>query len=184
LLENIQNNQKSKFYKVINIILAVSTISGLVLPWFLLSNYNSSDKANLTISLTSIAGFLRFLTGGKNQMLVDITVHNAAIAVLGFILSFLSHGVLGCVFLFLNSFLVGMVLYGVHDFQTILFVFLEILGICVAAFGGTILAKKRNENNLSLSSVFKYSGILILIITIIYFLAAIIESNLIINRWS
>jgi len=56
LLENIQNNKKLDFYKIINIIFVIAIISGLILPWFFLSNYNSSDKRTTVVSLTSIEG--------------------------------------------------------------------------------------------------------------------------------
>ena len=183
MLENIKNNKKIDFYKIMNVILAISAVSGLILPWFILSKSSGSNESNLAVSLSSMASFLRFFTGSKNQMVVDIAVHNFAIAILGFILSFLSHGVLGCIFLFLNSFVMGTVLYGVHTFYTILFVFLELLGICIAVFGGTNLAKKRNKSNLSLTVIFKNSIILICIMAVIYFLAAFIESGLIISKW-
>jgi hypothetical protein len=190
LSENIKNSslikphdgsKKINFYKVIYIVIVIFAIIGLILPWFIFSKLEF-DK-NVT-TLTGMAGILRFLVGNKGQMVIDIALHNFAIAIFSFILSFLSHGVLGCLYLFFNSFLIGTVLYGIHTFQTILFTFLELSGLCVAVFGGMILAKKRNLDNLSMKNIFKFTIILNFIMAIIYFLAAFIESNLILSKWS
>ena len=178
-LKNIKNNKKLDFYKIINIILIFSTIGGLILPWFVLPKLESNEFAT---TLTGIAGILRFLVGNKNQMITDIALHNFAIATFSFVLSFLSHGVLGCLFLFFNSFIMSMVLYGLRTFYAILFISLEFLGLCIATFGGTILAKKRKLDNLSMKNIFKSATILTLIMMCIYFLAAFIESNLIISK--
>jgi len=180
LFKNMTNNKKLDFDKIINIILFISAIAGLLLGIFVSVKLDSSSS----VSLMSIAGFLRFFTGNKNQMIIDIALHNSAIAILCLLLSFLSRGILGSVILFFNSFIIGAVLCGVNSFQSFGFVFLEFLGICLAAFIGTNLAKKRYKNNLALFDILKRFGLLSLIIVIIYFLAAIIESNLLLNHWS
>ena len=183
MLENIKNNIKLNFYKIINIILVVSAVSGLILPWFILSKLNGSNEANLAVSLSSMASFLCFLNGNKNQMVINIALHNIVIALFSFISSFLSSGVIGCFFLFLNCFTLSLTLFEIHTLPAVIFIFLEFLGICIAIFGGTNLAKRRKKDNLPLSTVFKNSIILICIILVIYFLAAFIESGLILSKW-
>jgi hypothetical protein len=155
---------------------------GFFLPWLILQK--SNNPGSETVPLTSVASYLRFLTGNRNQMLIDIAIHNIAIAILIFILSFFSRGILGCLALFFNLFVIGAVLHDVHTLPTVLFAFLEFLGVCIAVFGGTILSEKRVKYEITLKSIFKFSIIFIFVITFLYFVAAFIESNVILNKWS
>jgi len=176
------DEKKTNFYKIIYIILIVMGIIALILPWIILHKSDSSNGE--IVSLISIASYFRFFTGSKSQMIVDIAMHNVAIAVFGFVISFFSRGVLGCLALFLNLFVIGMVLCDIHTLPTILFAFLEFLGICVAVFGGTILSEKRIKFDVPLNKIFKSALVLILVIAVLYFVAAFIESNILLNKWS
>ena len=109
-------------------------------------------------------------------------LNNIAIAIFGFIASFFSAGIVGGFFLLINCFVLSTTLFGIHILPAIIFVSLEFLGMCIAIFGGTKLSEKR-KNGSSFNKIFKNSSILILIIITIYFIAAIIESKVILNRW-
>lgn len=182
LLKNIKVNKKWSFYNIVYIVLIVKVFVGLILPYFILARLRYSKEVGSAVSLSSIAGYLRFLSEDKSQMIVRIAVHNIAIAIFGFIASFLSAGIIGGFFLLINCFVLSTTLFGIHTLPAIIFVSLEFLGICIAIFGGTKLSQKR-KNGLSFNGIFKNSSILILIIIVIYFIAAIIESKIILNQW-
>lgn len=183
LLKNLKKHNKLDFYKVINIILIIAGSAGFILPFFILYKYKNSSEIRPIVLLSNIIGYCRFLVGNKKQMITDIAIHNIAIAIFGFITSFFSRGILGCLILFFNLFVLGTVLCDVHTAFTIIFVSLELIGICIAVFGGTNLSKRFNKNNTPLKNILKLSIFIIAIIAIIYFIAASIESKIILNHW-
>jgi hypothetical protein len=168
-LNSLKISKKNNFYKIINIFLIISAFLGLVLPWAILSRFQE-NVLNSATNLSDIAGYLKFLMVNKDQMIMNIAMHNFVISIICFILSFLSSGILGCFFLFLNSFSIGTVLFGVHDFWTVIFT--------------SFLVKKRKIDDFSMKNIFKISIILIAIIATIYFAAAFIESDLILEKRS
>lgn len=176
-------HKKFDFFKFINAALIIVGCVGFILPFLVLHKSNDSDNASLTVSLASVAGYFRFLAGNKNQMFIDIALHNIAIAVFGFIISFFSRGILGSLVLFLNLFVLGTVLFDIHTPFTIIFVMLEFIGICVAVFGGTYLSKKMVLQHASTKDIFRSSFFVVLFIAVTYFVAAFIESNVILNQW-
>lgn len=182
LLKSIKVNKKWSFYNIVYVILIITVFVGLILPYFILAKVGYSEEVGSTVSLSSIAGYLRFLSGDENQMIIRIAIHNIAIAIFGFIASFFSAGIIGGIFLLINCFVLSTTLFGIHTLPAIIFVSLEFLGMCIAIFGGTKLSEKR-KNGSSFNEIFKNASILILIIIIIYFIAAIIESKVILNRW-
>lgn len=153
-------------------------IVGSILPWIVPLHFENIS----TFSLSGIAGYLRFLTKDKNDMIVSIAFHNITIALLSFIVSFLSNGILGILLLFINLISVNMVLSKIHDFSMAFFVYLEIIGIFIAAFIGTVLSSKKSEKNFSLLNIFKCFIALTLVLVIIYFVAAYVECDFIMNR--
>ena len=176
-------HKKFDFFKFINAALIIVGCIGFILPFLILHKSNGSDNASLTVSLASVAGYFRFLAGNKNQMFIDIALHNIAIAVFSFIISFFSRGILGCLALFLNLFVLGTVLFDVHTTFTIIFVLLEFIGICVAVFGGTYLSKSLVRQQTSPKAIFKLSFFIILFIVVVYLVAAFIESRVILSMW-
>ena len=178
----MKGHNRLDFFKVINIILILVGCIGFILPFIILSKTDNAENMSTTVPIASIIGYCRFLAAEKNQMFFDIAIHNIAIAILGVIISFFSRGILGCFILFFNLFILGTVFWGTQRALSIVFISLEFIGICLAVFGGTKLSEKRKDG-LSLIKLFKSSVILILIITIIYFIAAIIESKIILNQW-
>lgn len=89
LSKNMNANNGLGFYKVIDAVLIVACFMGFISP-----KSNTSHGLGTPVSLAGIIGYCRFLAGSKNQMLIDIAVHNIAIAIFGFIISFFSRGVL------------------------------------------------------------------------------------------
>lgn len=176
-------HNKLDFFKVINIILMITGCIGFILPFIILHKPDNAENINTVIPLSSIVGYCRFLVAGKNQMFFDIAIHNIAIAIFGFVISFFSRGVLGCLILFFNLFVLGTVLFSVHTVPTIIFVLLELIGICVSVFGGTHLSSRVIKNNSTTKEIFKSSLVAIIIIVVVYFIAAIIESKIILNQW-
>ena len=183
LLKNIKKHNKLDFYVVMNIILIIVGSAGFILPFFISNKYKNSSEIRSTVLLSNIIGYCRFLVGNKNQMIIDIAIHNIAIAIFGFIISFFSRGILGCLILFFNLFVLGTVLCDIHTFLTIVFVSLEFIGICMAVFLGTNLSKKFNKNDTPIKNILRLSVFIIAIIVIIYFIAAFIESKIIISHW-
>ena len=182
MLKNIKFNKKLSFYNIVYSILVITVFVGLILPYFILAKVGYSEEVGSTVSLSNIAGYLRFLSEDDNHMIIRIAIHNIAIAIFGFIASFFSAGIVGGFFLLINCFVLSTTLFGIHILPAIIFVSLEFLGMCIAIFGGTKLSEKR-KNGSSFNKIFKNSSILILIIITIYFIAAIIESKVILNRW-
>lgn len=174
------SNKKFNFYKCMYVILVLIGCIGFFLPWFIIQRSNNPE--NSTTLLTNLAGYLRFLTGNRSQMIIDIAIHNTAIAILGLILSFFSRGTLGTIALFLNLFMLGVVLHDIHTLPIIIFAGLEFLGICVAVFGGTMLSEKNVKCNMPFKRILKYLIILATIIATLYFIAAFVETNAILNK--
>ena len=183
LSKNMKTNSGLDFYKVIDAVLISACFMGFILPFFILHKSNTSNGLGATISLAGIIGYCRFLAGSKNQMLIDIAIHNIAIAIFGFIISFFSRGTLGCLVLFFNLFVLGTVLFDVHTLPTIIFVLLEFVGICLAVFGGTHLSKRFVKKNTPAKDILKFSIFINAAIAILYFIAAFIESKIILSCW-
>lgn len=176
-------SKKLDFFKFINIFLIIVGLIGFTLPFFILNKVETQEGIDQSVPLLSVANYFRFLVGNKNQMFIDIAIHNIAIAIFGFIISFFSRGILGSLALFFNLFVLGTVLFDVHTLPTIVFVLLEFIGICIAIFGGTNLSKRVVKFNDPIKSVFKYSFFIFLFIVIFYFAAAFIESKVILDQW-
>lgn len=177
-------SKKLNFFKFINIFLIIVGLIGFTLPLFILNKVEAQEGINQSVPLLSVANYFRFLVGSKNQMLIDIAIHNIAIAIFGFIISFFSRGILGSLALFFNLFVLGTVIFNVNNLPTIIFVLLEFMGICIAIFGGTNLSKRIIKFNDPIKSIFKYSFFIFFFIVIFYFAAAFVESKVIFNQWS
>lgn len=173
MLKLLKNN--ISLHKVINFLMLSSAIVGFIIPLMLF-------KSTSTTSLTSLAGTLRFLIGDRKHMMLDLTIHNLAIALLGFTLSFLTNGILGCLFLFLNFFFVGASLLGILNLEIIVFVTLESVGLFISTFYGTRLARMKKSKEISAIDIVKKTAIMSIVLFFIYFLASVIESNLILNK--
>lgn len=170
------------FFKIINAILIMTGCIGFILPFIILNKPDNAENISTSIPLTSVVGYCRFFAAGKNQMFFDIAIHNIAIAIFGFIISFFSRGILGCLILFFNLFVLGTVLFSVHNLPTVIFVLLEFIGICVAVFGGTVLSEKR-KRDVCLRDLLKQATLLLSIISCVYVLAAVIEQYVITGHW-
>ncbi len=182
MLKNMHTNERTTFFKRIYIFLGCSIIVGIFVPFFIVFQLKSTQGVNAAVSLSNIACYLRFLAGSKSEMILSIAVHNMAVALFSFILSFFSSGVLGCLFLFMNSFVLSTTLIGVHTVHTIIFVLLEFIGICLSVFGGTALSEKR-KREVCLRDLLKQATLLLSIISCVYLLAAVIEQYVITGHW-
>lgn len=183
MLKSIKVNKKQNFYNIVYVILIITAFVGLILPYFILTKFGYSEEVGSTVSLSSIAGYLRFLSGDENQMIIRIAIHNIAIAIFGFIASFFSAGIIGVFFVLINCFVLSATLFGIHTLPAIIFVSLEFLGICIAIFGGTHLSKMFFKNNTPVKNILKLSIFIIAVIAIIYLIAAFIESKIILSCW-
>ena len=108
-------------------------------------------------------------------MIIEIALHNFALAMIAYILSLFSCGILGILPLCFESFIVGTVFKAATSFTTICFTGLEIIGMIVSVFGGTFIFNQRKRKDMSLKKVFIISCALTLVLIIMYLLAAYIE---------
>lgn len=183
MLKNIKVNKKWSFYNIVYVTLIVTAFVGLILPYFILAKFGYSEEVGSIVPLSNIAGYLRFLSEDENQMIIRIAIHNIAIAIFGFIASFFSAGIIGGFFLLINCFVLSATLFGIHTLPAIIFVSLEFLGICIAVFGGTHLSKRFVKKNTPAKDILKLSIFINAAIAILYFIAAFIESKIILSCW-
>lgn len=160
------------------IILATIAFLGSI---FNTTNLKQNSAEIQTIDIGSIAFYLRFLAIGEKSTTLELAFHNWGLALVSYLLSMLSFGILGIGFLCSAFFVAGMVFANTFNIFTFSFTTLEVVGMCLSVFGGLYVFNKRKKDEFSLRDVMIFSVKLICILAVIYFLAACIETNFIQN---
>lgn len=175
--------KKISFYNIMHLILITLAFASLILA-IIVANNNSSITSTNNMNLSSIAGYLKFLSPNKLHSIISVALHNFGLSLMAYILSLLSGGILGIFPLCSSFFICGMVIYtSPKNLSNIIFVILELVGMCLAVFGGLCFNQKRKKSNWPLEKIFFGSLILITMLFLIYITAACIESKLLQSLW-
>lgn len=177
---------KKKKVSAYHIIVAILGIFALIFFSIALTNFKGTEPSqsyNQSVNVGTITTYLKFLPGNKNQIILQIALHNFALALIAFILSLLSCGILGVFHLCSAFFVGGAVIRSVPSLPAVAFVVLELIGMVIAVFGGAYIFNQRKKNDMLLKKVCIISLCLTLCLILIYLLAAYIEIGLIQKLW-
>lgn len=178
----IKNKIKINYFSIISIVFIILSILSFSISFFNTGNPGSEiaeHGVDTPISLGNIAGYLKFISKDKLYMIKELAVHNFAIATLTLFLSLVTSGILSTFSIISAFYIAGAVIRSSFNLATIGFVSLEMLGIILASIVGVYLSQKRKKEEITTKQIFLYFAITILILFIIYILAACIEANLI-----
>lgn len=176
--------EKNKSYNIIYILLYALMVVSFVTGFWVLKWYNLDYGNTENVSLGSIVGYLKFVSPNRMQSLLSIALHNFGLALVAFLISFVSAGYLGIIPICSSFFIGGLTIYGLYqNLSTILFVCLELIGVYLSVFGGVYLHKKRIKLLWSFEKIVLISASLIGALFIIYIVAAYIESSLLTSLW-
>lgn len=177
---------KKKKVSAYHVIVAILGILAFASFFIALTNFREiepSQSYNKSVNVGTITTYLKFLPENKNQTILQIALHNFGLALITFILSLLSCGILGVFHLCSAFFVGGAVIRSVSSLPEVAFVVLELIGMVIAVFGGAYIFNQRKKNNMSLKKVCIISLCFTLCLLLIYLLAAYIETGLIQNLW-
>lgn len=174
--------KKISSYILINCIFVILAILSFFITFISIKQMGQNDDSIRSIGIGSIANYLRFLPSEyTNQDVFELAFHNFGLALVTYILSMFSFGILGILSLCSSFSVAGIVLSNSPNWLEIVFTCLEVLGMSLSVFGGTYVFNKRKRENLSLKRVFIFSIGLIVILAVIYLIAAYIETGFIQN---
>lgn len=174
--------KKINSYILINCIFVILATLSFFITYISIKQMGQNDDSIRSIGIGSIANYLRFLPSEyKNQNILELAFHNFGLAFIAYILSMLSFGILGILSLCSAFSVAAIVFSSSPDWLAVVFTCFEVLGISLSVFGGTYIFNKRKRENLSLKRVFIFSIGLIVILAVIYLIAAYIETGLIRN---
>ena len=175
--------KRLNWYLLINLSLALIAVASFIISLTKTRNTITTCGSTQQINVGTIASYLKFLPENKTQTIIQIALHNFALALIAYILSLFSCGVLGIAPLCSAFLVAGSVIQTSTNITTISFVTLELIGMSLAVFGGSYVFNQRKRNNLSLKKVFVISLCLTIVLVITYLFAAYIETELIQNLW-
>ena len=175
-------NVKIKLDNIVKVVLIFLAVVAFCVP-FIKGTQSTPQVFNNSMELENILGYLRFLSKDSNKVIVDLAVHNFSIAIITYILSILSAGILGAIQFCSAFFIAGNVIKTSPDVATVFFVSLELVGMSIAVFGGLFVSQKLRGHKLSFNKSIIVSLTLITIMGICYLLAAYIETGIIQKLW-
>ena len=173
---------KIDLYNMIKFILIFLAVVAFCVP-FVKDTQNAQLSNNSFRELDNVLVYLRFISKDSNKLVVDLAVHNFGIAIITYILSILSAGILGAIQFCSAFFVAGNVIKTSPDVATLFFVSLELIGMSIAVFGGLFVSQKLRDGKLSINKGIIVSLVLIAIMGINYLLAAYIETGIIQKLW-
>lgn len=175
--------KKFNLYYIINLFLALFAVTSLVISLTKTGDVMTTSDNVQKINIGTIATYLKFLPENKIQTIAQIALHNLGLALIAYILSLFSCGILGFLPLCSAFFVAGGVLRASNSMSTVIFVALELIGMSLSVFGGAYIFNLRKKNNMSIKKVCIFSLLLILILAVTYLLASYIETGLMQNMW-
>jgi hypothetical protein len=165
------------------ILLSVLAFFFFALGFFVSKNLLHGSVETTNMSLSSIAGYLRFLSPNKSKTITSIALHNFGLATISYIFSLISGGILGILTICSAFFIGGFVMFTPFTWTNFSFITFELIGMGLAVFGGLYVYEKRKKSNLSLKNIFSFSLIFIFMMFFIYIIAAFIETSLLQKLW-
>lgn len=175
--------KKIDLYYIMNIILSLLAIISFSISFIKVGKNLQTTEVIESVGIGGIANYLQFMTVNKLQVMISIALHNFVLALIAYLLSVCSCGILGSCSLCSAFFIAGLVIRTSMDMPTVIFVTLEVAGISLAVFGGTYIFNKRRKYTMPFKKITFFSLALIGCLILIYLLAAYIEANLIQNLW-